>query len=122
MQSNISSNFMKINKILDESKVNELNSFLKFHFGGHISCNDLANRLNITLKDAKELTRILLKMDVIEMNFKLDCCDEYSTNKTIFYEAFDDIPNEICEDCDNRCQLLRRVIIVYKVIRSGLDV
>ncbi|MEN8433979.1 hypothetical protein NX821_001150 [Clostridium septicum] len=121
MQSNISLNFIQLTKIINEEKIKELNSFLNFHLNGRVTCNDIANRLDISFEDAKIIIRILLKSNVLEMNFKIDCCDEYLTDKPLYYEILDDIPDEVCEDCGRRCQLLRKVIIVYKVVKGEFN-
>lgn len=121
MQSNISLNFIKITEIIDENKVLELNSFLDYHLNSRITCNDIANRLDISFEDAKKIARILLKTDILEMNFKVDCCDEYSTTKVIYYDVFEEIPDEVCCNCDKKCQLLRNIIIVYKVMKGSIN-
>lgn len=120
MQSNISSNFIQITKVISEEKISELNSFLKYNLNARITCNELANRLDISFDNAKIVIRILLKSNVLEMNFKINCCDEYLTIKTLYYDTFEDIPDEICEDCDKRCQILSKIIIVYKVIKGEI--
>lgn len=87
----------------------------------HVTCNEIANRLDISFQDAKKIIRILLKANVLEMNFKIDYCDEYLTARALYYETIEDIPDEVCEDCDKRCQLLRKVIIVYKVVKEEFN-
>lgn len=121
MQSNISSNFIQIIKIINKEKIKELNSFLNYHLNGHITCNEIADRLDISFDDAKIIIRNLLKSNVLEMNFKIDCCDEYLTAKPLYYETLEDIPDEVCEDCSKKCQLLRKIIIVYKVIKGEVN-
>ncbi|WP_294355894.1 hypothetical protein [uncultured Clostridium sp.] len=121
MQSNISLNFIQLTKIINEEKIEELNSFLNFHMNAHVTCNEIANRLDISFEDAKKIIRILLKANVLEMNFKIDYCDEYLTARALYYETIEDIPDEVCEDCDKRCQLLRKVIIVYKVVKEEFN-
>ena len=121
MQSNISLNFIQLTKIINEEKIEELNSFFFFFMNAHVTCNEIANRLDISFEDAKKIIRILLKANVLEMNFKIDYCDEYLTARALYYETIEDIPDEVCEDCDKRCQLLRKVIIVYKVVKEEFN-
>lgn len=121
MQSNISLNFIQITQIINENKIKELNSFLEYNLGCRISCNDLCNRLDIDYEKGKQILRILLKKRVIEMNFKVNCYDEFLTTTQLYYEVFEDIPDELCDDCEKRCQILNKVIIVYKVVKGELD-
>jgi len=121
MQSNISANFIQLTQIINDEKIKALNSFLKYHINGRITCNDIANRLDISFEDAKLIIRVLLKINVLEMNFKVNCCDEHLTAMPLYYDVFEDIPDEICDDCDKKCQILRKVIIVYKVVKGELN-
>ncbi|MBN1071130.1 hypothetical protein DVV81_08100 [Clostridium botulinum] len=121
MQLNISTKFFPILEIISEKEVDKLNKFLKFNEGSRISCNDLANKLGISFADSKEIIYILLKNNVIEINFKVKCYDEYKTSKPIYYDAFEDIPDEVCDNCEKKCEILRNVIIVYKIINGDLQ-
>lgn len=122
MQSNLSSKFTPILNVINEEKVKDLSGYLKYHTGGHISCNDIANRLDISFDEARNIIAILLKNDVVEMNFMVDCCNKYDTNNKIIYETFEEIPKETCYNCEKVCQLLNKVIVVYKVLYGDLYV
>ena len=121
MQSNISANFIQLTQIISEEKIKALNSFLKYHINARITCNDIANRLDISFDEAKLIIRILLKTNVLEMSFKVNCYDEHLTAMPLYYDVFEDIPDEICDDCNKKCQILRKVIIMYKVIKGELN-
>lgn len=121
MQLNISTKFFPILEIISEEKIDKLIKFLKFNENSRISCNDIANKLDIPFADSKEIVYILLKNNVLEINFKVMCEDEYNTSKSIYYDAFEDIPDEVCENCEKKCEILRNVIIVYKVINGDLQ-
>lgn len=121
MQLNISTKFIPILEIIDKEKFNKLNSYLIFNEGSRISCNDIANKLDISFDNSKDIIYILLKNNALEINFKVNCYDEYKTNNAVYYETFEDIPNQVCDNCEKNCEIFKNIIIVYKVINGDLQ-
>ncbi|KGI38415.1 hypothetical protein DP149_06055 [Clostridium tetani] len=107
-------------KILDDKQIESLKSFLEYQYKSHVSCSDIANRLDITYDKAKELIKILLRNNVLEMNFKIFCENELDTNIQDTYENIEDIPEEPCSNCEKKCSILKNVIVIYKVISRDI--
>lgn len=113
--------YMKLNKILNKDQIEKLDSFLSFQYEAHVSCNDIANSLDITYENAKKIVRILLKEDILKMSFRIYCKNELDTCDQATYESIEDIPDEPCSNCERGCSILKNVIIVYKVITEGIN-
>ncbi|EOU1841393.1 hypothetical protein IZT14_001668 [Clostridium perfringens] len=117
MQSNILLKLKKTLKILKEEKFNELKEFLEYHEDGYLTSNEVANRLDISFEDAQIIMRELYTNDYLDMNFKVCCENAIDIAEEEIYESIEDIPQEICDKCEKKCVLLKKIIVIYKVIR-----
>ncbi|CAM2938881.1 hypothetical protein HAHI6034_05840 [Hathewaya histolytica] len=110
----------RLKEILKTQQIKDLDKFLEYQYNSYISCSDIANHLNITYNEAKKIINILLENDILKMNFKVFCKCEIDINTQNIYESIEDIPEEICSNCEKGCSVLKNVIIVYKVIGSDV--
>lgn len=90
--------------------------FLRYKLNSRISITDLANKLDVEYVTAKNIMLTLLENDIVEMNFKICCGNELNNGGSLYYENIQDIPDEICENCEKACLLIKNVAVVYKVI------
>ncbi|WP_143318432.1 hypothetical protein [Clostridium sp. HBUAS56017] len=115
MQSNIYVVLEEISQIINSEKVKKLNNYLSYNNGSYISTNELANKLNIRYDDAKTIIRILLRNDIVEVNYKVYCDDSIDMSSEVIYDNIEDVPNEVCDNCEKRCSILKNLIIIYKI-------
>lgn len=112
----LSTIYGELKEILNDQQIEELKEFLDFQYNSYISCNNVANHLNISYDKAKKLSIILLKNDILDMNFKVYCDNEIDICNQTVYENIQDIPEWICDNCEKGCSILKNIIVIYKVI------
>lgn len=118
MQSNISMQLKtKINSI-SQKKIDILDSYLKFNINSYLSANDIADKVDISFDDAKEIARILVKNNILDMQFTLFCNNEIDVADIPIYESIQDIPQDQCEECEKHCSLIKNIVVIYKVIKD----
>jgi len=114
MQSNIYGEQQKVSTLLTKKELGELDSFLSYQNDSYITCNELANRLNIEYELAKKVINELIKMHIVQMCFKVYCNNFDMSNEEI-YSNIEDIPNEECDGCEKGCSVLKNIIVIYKI-------
>ncbi|MGG7077395.1 hypothetical protein [Clostridium sardiniense] len=105
---------------MSKDKIEDLNEFLEFNINSFITSGEIANRLDIKYAEAKIITKELYRYDYLDLFFRQYCENEIDICETNTYDSIESIPDEFCEDCDKKCQIIKNIMIVYKVLKFNV--
>lgn len=108
------SQYEKIN--LSEEKIKYLAEILSYYNDDLVPVSIVKRELNLTYEQTNELMVYLTTRDILEINYKIWCDNEYLYNSSKVYRHITEVPKDICYKCDKECQVLSNVVIVFRSI------
>lgn len=108
------SKYEKIN--LSEEEIRTLGEILDYYRDDLVPVSIVKRDLKLTYEQANDLMVFLAKHDILEINYKIWCDNEYLYNSGDVYRHIIDVPKDICNKCEKECQILKNVVIVFRNI------
>ena len=101
----------------DTAKLDRFINLLKLYNSGEVILPRVFKiELKISIEEVYKVLTELVKLNILEINYKIACSHPSDHPIQETYRTIGDIPTESCNMCEEECILLKNVTIVFRVI------